>query len=62
MTLQEATRFDFVFDCRKHELAAAGDTAEDYADKQINKMSHAQFLAALSEGLERMREEGRRRC
>lgn len=54
MTLQDAMREPFVFDCRKHDLANVGETSYEYADRQIDAMSNSEFLAALSTAFEEM--------
>lgn len=51
-TLQDKVRFLFVHDAKKHSVQPQGMSPEDYADKQIDKMSNSEFLAALSQALE----------
>lgn len=53
-TLQDAMRAPFVFDCRKHDLADAGETSYEYADRMIDAMSNSEFLSALSAAFEEM--------
>ncbi len=51
-TVQDKVRFPHAFADAKHGLAYRGQSQEGYADEQINRMSNAEFLAALSEAIE----------
>lgn len=55
-TLYERVAFGYVFACRKHGLA---DDPEEYAREQVNQLSNSEFLQALSDALEEMKEEGK---
>jgi hypothetical protein len=51
-TLQDKVRFFFAHDAAKHGVQPKGMSPAEWADKQIDKMSNSEFLAALSHGLE----------
>lgn len=51
-TLQDKVRFIFAHDAAKHGVQPNGMSAEEWADKQIDKMSNSEFLATLSHALE----------
>lgn len=54
-TLQDKVRLLHVHDCVKHDLAAPGQSPEEYADERINRMTNAEFLEALSDAIEEIR-------
>lgn len=51
-TLQDKVRFIFAHDAEKHGVQPNGMSATEWADKNIDKMSNSDFLAALSQALE----------
>lgn len=54
MNLYEATMFPWVFDCKKHGLHPNPD---QYAEMKFNQLTPAEQLRAVSDGLERMKEQ-----